>query len=113
MSFGSSTPIEVAVQGPALADNRACAEKVRIELAKLTTLRDLQYAQPLDYPSLEVTINRDRAGQFGIAMADIGKSMVAATSSSRFTDLNFWRDPRSGNCFQIQVEGPQANMAST
>src|SRR5262249_44886781 len=36
----------------------------------------------------------------------------AATSSSRYTDLNFWRDPGSGNGFQIQVEIPQAKMAS-
>ena len=33
MSFGSPTPIEVAVQGPALADNRNFAEKIRTELA--------------------------------------------------------------------------------
>jgi multidrug efflux pump subunit AcrB len=112
LSFGSATPIEVAVQSPSLADDRAFAEKIRIELAKLTSLRDLQYAQPLDYPSLEVTVNRDRAGQFGIAMADVGKSMVAATSSSRYTNLNFWRDPRSGNGFQIQVEVPQSQMSS-
>jgi len=46
------------------------------------------------------------------AMADVGKSLVAATSSSRYTDLNFWRDPRSGNGFQIQVEIPQFKMAS-
>jgi multidrug efflux pump subunit AcrB len=45
-------------------------------------------------------------------MADVGKSMVAATSSSRYTDLNFWRDPRSGNGFQIQVEIPQNRIGS-
>jgi multidrug efflux pump subunit AcrB len=112
LSFGSATPIEVAVQSPNLADNRAFAEKLRVELAKLTSLRDLRYAQPLEYPSLEVVVDRDRAGQFGLSMADIGKSMVAATSSSRYTDLNFWRDPRSGNGFQIQVEIPQSRIAS-
>ncbi|HYM07269.1 MAG TPA: efflux RND transporter permease subunit [Terriglobales bacterium] len=112
LSFGSATPIEVAVQSPSLADDRGFAEKIRVELAKLPSLRDLQYAQPLDYPSLEVTIDRDRAGQFGIAMADVGRSMVAATSSSRYTNLNFWRDPRSGNGFQIQVEVPQSKMTS-
>jgi multidrug efflux pump subunit AcrB len=112
LSFGSPTPIEVAVQSPNLADDRAFAEKLRGELAKLASLRDLQYAQPLDYPSLEVNIDRDRAGQFGISMADVGRSMVAATSSSRYTDLNFWRDPRSGNGFQIQVEIPQSRVAS-
>jgi multidrug efflux pump subunit AcrB len=102
----------VAVQSPNLADDRAFAEKVRVELAKLPSLRDLRYAQPLEYPSLEVNVDRDRAGQFGLSMADIGKSMVAATSSSRYTDLNFWRDPRSGNGFQIQVEIPQSRVAS-
>jgi multidrug efflux pump subunit AcrB len=112
MSFGSPTPIEVAVQGPALAASRGFAEKVRAELAKIEALRDLQYAQPLDYPSLQVQINRDRAGQFGVTSADVARSLVAATSSSRFTDLNFWRDPGSGNGFQVQVEIPQAKMAS-
>jgi len=112
LSFGSPTPIEVAVQSPNLGNNRPFAEKLRGELAKLTSLRDLQFAQPLDYPSLEVNVNRDRAGQFGISMADVGRSMVAATSSSRYTDLNFWRDPRSGNGFQIQVEIPQSRIAS-
>jgi multidrug efflux pump subunit AcrB len=112
LSFGSATPIEVAVQSPNLADDRAFAEKLRAELAKLPSLRDLRYAQPLEYPSLEVMVDRDRAGQFGLSMADIGKSMVAATSSSRYTDLNFWRDPRSGNGFQIQVEIPQSRVAS-
>ena len=33
---------------------------------KIDALRDLQYAQPLDYPSLQIQINRDRAGQFGV-----------------------------------------------
>ena len=113
MSFGSPTPIEVAVQGPSLPDNRSFAEKLRGELEKVSSLRDLQYAQPLDYPTMRVTIDRDRAGQFGLAMADVGKSLVAGTSSSRFTDPNFWRDPRSGNAFQIQVEIPQHKMAST
>jgi multidrug efflux pump subunit AcrB len=112
LSFGSPTPLEVAVQSPNLADDRTFAEKLRGELAKVTSLRDLQYAQPLDYPSLDVNVNRDRAGQFGISMADVGRSMVAATSSSRYTDLNFWRDPRSGNGFQIQVEIPQSRIAS-
>ena len=112
MSFGSPTPIEVAVQGPALPATRAFAEKIKAELVKISALRDLQYAQPLDYPSLQIQINRDRAGQFGVSAADVGRSLATATSSSRYTDLNFWRDPGSGNGFQIQVEIPQAKMAS-
>jgi multidrug efflux pump subunit AcrB len=112
MSFGSPTPIDVAVQGASLPNNRAFAEKLRIELAKLPWLRDLQYGQPLDYPTVDVNIDRDRAGQFGLTMSSVAKSLVAATSSSRFIDPNYWRDPVSGNGFQIQVEIPQNRMAS-
>jgi len=112
MSFGSPTPVEVAVQGPNLVATRAFAEKLRAELVKIDALRDLQYAQPLDYPSLQIQIDRDRAGQFGVTPSEVARSLVAATSSSRYTDLNFWRDPASGNGFQIQVEVPQAKVAS-
>jgi multidrug efflux pump subunit AcrB len=40
------------------------------------------------------------------------RSVVPATSSSRFTQPNYWRDPGSGNAFQIQVELPQNRMQS-
>jgi multidrug efflux pump subunit AcrB len=112
MSFGSPTPVEVAVQGPNLAANRAFAAKIQGELARLTSLRDLQYGQPMDYPTLEVKLDRQRAGQFGLTAAGIARSLVAATSSSRFIEPNYWRDPASGNAFQIQVEIPQHKMAT-
>jgi multidrug efflux pump subunit AcrB len=100
------------MQGPSLANDRAFGEKVRLELAKLPWLRDLQYGQPLDYPTVQVAIDRERAGQFGLTMANVSRSLVAATSSSRFVEPNYWRDPASGNAFQIQVEIPQHKMAS-
>jgi multidrug efflux pump subunit AcrB len=112
MSFGATTPIDVAIQGPSLADDRAHAAKVRAELAKLPFLRDLQQAQPQDYPTLQVEVSRERAGQFGLTMQDVVRSMIPATSSSRFTDPNYWRDPASGNAFQIQVEIPQNRVQS-
>jgi multidrug efflux pump subunit AcrB len=112
MSFGSPTPIEVAVQGPSLPANRQFAEKIRREMSGIRNLRDLQYAQPFDYPTVQVTVDRNRAGQFKLTMANIAKSVVAATSSSRFVDPNYWRDPVSGNGFQIQVEIPQNRIRS-
>ena len=107
MSFGSPTPVEVAVLGASLADDYAYAQKVRVEMAKLTFLRDLEFAQETNYPTLDIDINRDRAGQFGLTMADVVHSVSPSTSSSRFTQPNYWRDPNSGNAFQIQVELPQ------
>ena len=112
LSFGSSTPIEVAIQGASLQDDYAYAQHVREQMTKLAFLRDLQFAQAADFPTLDINIDRDRAGQFGLTMADVVRSVVPATSSSRFTSPNYWRDPNSGNAFQIQVELPQNRMQS-
>jgi multidrug efflux pump subunit AcrB len=112
MSFGSPTPIEVAIQGISLHDDYAYAQKVRDQMVKLSFLRDLQFAQAADFPTLDINIDRDRAGQFGLTMADVARSVVPATSSSRFTQPNYWRDPTSGNAFQIQVQMPQNRMQS-
>jgi multidrug efflux pump subunit AcrB len=112
MSFGSPTPIEVAVQGASLANDYGYAQKIQSQLAKLDFVRDLQFAQEYNYPTLDININRERAGQFGLTMADVVRSVVPATSSSRFTEPNYWRDPNSGNAFQIQVEMPQNRMQS-
>jgi multidrug efflux pump subunit AcrB len=112
MSFGSTTPVEVAVMGGDLQQIGAFAKKIQAQLAPLSFLRDVQFAQELNYPTLDIDINRERAGQFGLTMADVARSVVPATSSSRFTQPNYWRDPGSGNAFQIQVEIPQNRMQS-
>ncbi len=112
MNFGAPTPIEVALSGPNLAANRTFAEKVLAEMKKITSLRDLQFAQPLDYPTVDIKIDRERAGQLGLTVEQIGRSLVAATSSSRFTQPNYWRDPASGVAYQVQIEIPQARIAS-
>jgi len=112
MSFGSPTPIEVAVQGPSLVENRKFAERIQAELIRIPNLRDLQYGQPFNYPTVQITVDRKRAGQFSLTAADVARSLVTATSSSRFVEPNFWRDPVSGNGFQIQGEVPQNRVRS-
>jgi multidrug efflux pump subunit AcrB len=112
LSFGSPTPIEVAVQGVSLQNDYSYAQKVQGEFSRLGFLRDLQFAQEINYPTLEIAIDRERTGQFGLTMADVVHSVVPATSSSRFTDPNYWRDPNTGNAFQLQVQLPQNQIQS-
>jgi multidrug efflux pump subunit AcrB len=112
MSLGSSTPIEVAVSGASLDANREFAMRVRDRLAKIPALRDVRFGQALDYPTLDVNVSRERAGLMGVDMAEVSRSLVAATSSSRFVVPNYWADPNSGIAYQIQVQIPQATMSS-
>lgn len=112
MNFGAPTPVEINVSGPDLGADRGFAEKVRAELGRVGALRDLQYDEPLDYPSIDVNIDRERAGQLGVTVDKVGRSFLAATSSSRFVTPNYWADPRSGVGYQVQVQVPQSEMTS-
>jgi len=112
MNLGSPTPISVMVSGPDLTQSRLFAEKVKAEMAKIPYLRDLQYGQPLDYPTVDINMNRELAGQFGITPEDLGRSLLPATYSSRYMLLNFWFDRKSGVSYQVQVQVPQDQMAS-
>lgn len=112
MSFGSPTPIEIAVSGPSLPDSRAFAEKIQRELAAIPALRDVQFGQSLDYPTIEVQINREKAGLAGVTPVDVSRALTMATSSSRFVVPNYWADPKSGIAYQVQVEVPRPVLRS-
>jgi multidrug efflux pump subunit AcrB len=112
MTFGSPTPVEVVISGPRLADNQAYAEKMRTEMAKIPSLRDLQFGQVMDYPRIKIDVDRERAGLAGVTLSQASMAMIAATSSSRYVVPVFWADPKSGIGYQMQLEVPPARVDS-
>ena len=112
MSFGAPTPIEVAVSGPDFTKTRPFAQRLQKALGAVSSLRDLQFEQELDYPAVKVDIDRQLAGMLGVTANQVGQSLTEATSSSRFTVPNFWADPKSGVGYQVQVEVPPLRMNS-
>jgi CzcA family heavy metal efflux pump len=110
INLGSTNPIEIAVLGKNIAQSRAIAENLTKQLSTIDYLRDVQIATPLDYPTIKVDIDRVKAGQLGLTVDQISKSSVAATSSSRFTQPNYWLDKSTGTAYQVQVEFPQYKM---
>ena len=112
LNFGAPSVVEVATTGPQYADVVSFAEKMRGELSKLSELRDLEYEEPLQYPAVDVRVNRVMAGQLGASADQVGQAVLAATASSRFVSPDYWRDPKSGISYQVQVQVPQARMTS-
>jgi multidrug efflux pump subunit AcrB len=112
MSFGSPTPVEIAVSGPRLPESRAFAEKIRAQLTDIPSLRDLHFQQPPDYPTVDVRADRERLGRLGGSIKGMTDSVLPATSSSRYVVPLYWPDPNSGIGFQVQVEVPMERMRS-
>lgn len=112
MSFGSPTPIEIAARGGSIAENRAYLDRVQAALAELPEMRDVQLYQSLDYPTVDVKLDREKAGKSGATANQVARSVLAATASSRFIVPNYWPNPKTGIGYQVQVEVPQPLLKS-
>ncbi|MHB2025949.1 MAG: efflux RND transporter permease subunit [Elusimicrobiota bacterium] len=112
MSQGATTPIQIVVSGPSFTDDRRFGRLLLRALAKIPILRDVQIEQPLNYPTVAVRINREKAGVMGLTAQDVGRSLAEATSSSRYILPVYWSDSKSGIAYQMQVEIPQNKMTS-
>jgi multidrug efflux pump subunit AcrB len=112
LSQGSPTPVEVRIAGRNKKLNEEYAHKLMDKLAQISYLRDIQIAQPLHYPALNINIDRIKAAQLGVDMNDISRSLIASTSSSRYTEKNVWLDEKAGLSYAVQVQVPEVKMAS-
>ncbi|HWG42237.1 MAG TPA: efflux RND transporter permease subunit [Gemmataceae bacterium] len=110
MSFGSSKPIAVRLIGTDYDEIRKHAEKVAAEMRRISYLRDIGFEQTLDYPTVEVDIDREMAGLVGITVEHVKRSLVMATSSTRFTNLNYWINAKTGFDYLVQIQVPPLRM---
>ncbi len=110
MSFGSLTPIAVRVVGTDLKLVRQHSEKIAAEMRKIPSLRDIQFEQTLDFPTVEIDIDREKAGLSGAKVDDVADALVMATASTRFSNLNYWIDQKTGFDYLVQVQFPPLRM---
>jgi multidrug efflux pump subunit AcrB len=111
MSFGSSKPIAVRMMGTNYDLVRQHAEKVAAAMKRIGHLRDVEFEQTLDYPTVEIEIDRELAGLIGVTPQHIMRALVMATSSTRFTNLNYWIDVKTGFDYLVQIQVPPLRMS--
>jgi multidrug efflux pump subunit AcrB len=112
LNFGAPTPIQVSVSGKQLSETRKFAQRILDAVSRIPELRDAHIPIALDYPTFSVHIDRERAGQLGLTVDGIGKSIVDATSSSALTTPIFWTDPSSGVGYRVQLRIPEDRLQS-
>jgi multidrug efflux pump subunit AcrB len=110
MSFGSMTPIAVQVVGTDVNQTRQHAVKIANEMKRIPSLRDVSFQQTLDYPAVEIDVDREKAGLSGVTVEDVGKAIVLGTSSTRFTAVNYWIDVKTGFDYLVEILVPPGRL---
>ena len=110
MSFGSPAPVEVLVIGPERETVRTHTLRILDEMEKIPSLRDVQIYQQLDYPTLQVDIDRQKAGLSGVAVTGVTDACWSALPPAATWSRNYSRNPKSGVDYQVQVQIPIQRM---
>ncbi|UWZ82789.1 efflux RND transporter permease subunit [Occallatibacter riparius] len=112
LNFGIPAPIDVQVEGNNLQADHGLAEKIMADLRKVAGLTDLHIQQPLDYPTLEINVDRTKALQAGYQERDIASSVLNSLTGSFQTTPNFFVNWKNGVTYNLVAQTPQYRIQS-
>ena len=104
LNEGSPVPITVQVAAGNLASAREFAEKVVTRVRDVPGAVDVQIGQALDYPQLDVEVDRTRASFMGLSQKNVAENILTALGSSVGYAPSIWVDPTTGIDFFLGVQ---------
>jgi multidrug efflux pump subunit AcrB len=107
---GKPAPIDIQIGGNDLQQSYAIAQAIAAKVKKLDSVNDVLIPQDLNYPGLELDINRERAGLLGISTKHVVDNVITALTSDGMISPSFWVDPKSGNSYMLTVQYPESQI---
>ena len=111
LNFGLPAPIDIQVIGRDVVGNRQFAEQLMNRLKRVPGVVDLRIQQPMNYPNLQLYVDRTKASQIGFTQRDVAQNLLISLSGSFQTAPAFWLDPRSGVSYSIITQTPQYRIS--
>jgi multidrug efflux pump subunit AcrB len=111
LNFGLPAPIDVQVVGRN-PGNYEIARKIAAQVATIPGAADVHIHQVVDYPEIDIDVNRSKAGQVGLTQRDVSTSLLISLSSSGQISPTQWLDFRNGVSYGIAVQTPQYRLDS-
>jgi multidrug efflux pump subunit AcrB len=112
LNFGLPSPIDVQVEGSDVVASQQIAERLMAEFRQVPGLVDLRVQQPLDYPTLNVAVDRVKALQAGYTEQNTANSVLNALSGSFQITPLFFMNWKNGVNYNLVVQTPQYRFQS-
>ncbi len=107
LNFGLPSAIDAQINGNSLQSDYDIALRLKARMARIPGIVDMRIAEPLDYPSLKVEVDRTKALQFGITQQQVASSLLSSLSGAQLLQPNFWLDPVSGVNYNVIEQARQ------
>jgi HAE1 family hydrophobic/amphiphilic exporter-1 len=112
LNLGLPAPIDIQVSGSNLDKAYGVAQDIAGQVRKLRGVNDILVPQDLDYPSLRLDIDRQRASLVGLSQKEVVNNVITALTSNQMIAPSFWVDPKTGNDYMLTVQYPESQIRS-
>jgi multidrug efflux pump subunit AcrB len=110
LNLGLPAPIDVQVEGSNLKSSYATALKLQERIGKIEGVADAFIPQDIDYPALQLDIDRTRASELGLNQHEVVNNVITALTSNQMIAPSYWIDPKTGNDYMLTVQYPERQV---
>jgi HAE1 family hydrophobic/amphiphilic exporter-1 len=112
LNQGLPAPIDVQLNGSNLEAVYGAAAGLAAAIRRLPGVSDVFIPQDIDYPSLRLDIDRERAASLGLNQREVVNNVITALTSNQMIAPSYWVDPRSGNDYMLTVQYPENRVGN-
>jgi multidrug efflux pump subunit AcrB len=112
LNFGIPAPMDIQIEGNDVQISHEIATKMLADLRLVPGLVDLRVQQPMDYPTLDIAVNRTKALQGGFTQQNIANDVLNTLSGSMQVTPMFFLNQKNGVNYNLVAQVPQYRMKS-
>ena len=105
LDFGLPAPIDLQVTGRGKG-NYELAQKLEHQIAAIPGAVDVHIHQQVEYPTMQINVDRTKARQIGLTQQDVAQSTLISLTGTGQTAPNEWLNPATGVNYQIVTQTP-------
>jgi HAE1 family hydrophobic/amphiphilic exporter-1 len=107
LNQGMPAPIDVQVSGLDLAAVNNITMNLSQQFKSVRGVSDVYVPQDMDYPGLQMNVDRARASELGLSPKEVIDNVITALTSDVVIAPSYWVDSRSGNNYFVTVQYPE------
>jgi multidrug efflux pump subunit AcrB len=112
VNLGLPAPIDLQVSGSDMHAAYAAAQGLAREIRGVRGVSDVLVPQDLDYPGINLNVNREMAARLGVSAKEVIDNVITALTSNGMIAPSYWVDPKNGNNYLLTVQYPETQVKS-
>jgi multidrug efflux pump subunit AcrB len=109
---GLPAPIDVQVEGSNMNESYQTASRLAAKFRGLKGVSDVLIPQDMNYPALQVNVNRDMAARLGLNSNEVVQNVITALDSNGMIAPSYYVDPKTGNNYLETVQFPENDITN-